>query len=277
MRVGVISNPTTRHHKAVTIDTILTSLSKTEILDEDIFKILKTLLEHPNADNTHLVDFPIDSSATPSLSEYVRSKLSLAPGESAIIINGRLIGPIDQFDAEAWSLLDTYEYSTRVEPIAKVFSEKIKDFKHTPQQLLHTVSVAYTANWEYEAKAGFTGSDIYRHDLRLSNFGNNANRIQVGDWDSEASFFRFFAVLDPLSNPAQKWACILDSFSRVLGVAVEIRLAPKVDLTEMPLKRFYRYVLDHEPRFTDDGKLARPTVLFRNVPTEPFLTMGMDG
>lgn len=43
----------------------------------------------------------------------------------------------------------------------------------------------------------------------------------------------------------------------------------------MPLKSFYRFVLESEPKFSQNGQLLRNKAHFSSVPTSPLLTLGM--
>ena len=58
---------------------------------------------------------------------------------------------------------------------------------------------------------------------------------------------------------------------------IEIILNPRsVKYDQLPLKRFYRYALETEPLFNGNGARKRPGALFRDIPAEPLLTLGMD-
>ena len=48
-------------------------------------------------------------------------------------------------------------------------------------------------------------------------------------------------------------------------------------LSELPLNRFYRYVLEPEVTFDDDGSMAEgPLALFSDMPQSVLFTMNMD-
>lgn len=84
--------------------------------------------------------------------------------------------------------------------------------------------------------------------------------------------YHFGLVLDPLSENAQKWSSLLDVstvevlngqvfstdvphsqwLSSIPGVFIEVRLNPAA-LSEVPLKRFYRYNLLSKIAFDEDG------------------------
>nr|CAG8559956.1 1071_t:CDS:10 [Entrophospora candida] len=63
--------------------------------------------------------------------------------------------------------------------------------------------------------------------------------------------------------------------SKIEGVSIEIYLNPTILLQEMPLKRFYRYVLEPKLKFDSTDSL-NPSALFNNLPKDLLLTLGMD-
>ncbi|VDK63050.1 unnamed protein product [Cylicostephanus goldi] len=64
------------------------------------------------------------------------------------------------------------------------------------------------------------------------------------------------AVVDPLSGSAQKLAPILDLLRKAVNCDLKIVLNPKGKLSELPLKRFYRYVGAPELQFDEAGNVA---------------------
>ncbi|CAB4446814.1 unnamed protein product [Rhizophagus irregularis] len=79
------------------------------------------------------------------------------------------------------------------------------------------------------------------------------------------------------SETAQKWSTILEILSQIDGVAIELYFNPKMNLAEIPIKRFYRYVLEPKLKFnTTTGNLIAPSAHFSNLPEDPLLTLGMD-
>ena len=45
--------------------------------------------------------------------------------------------------------------------------------------------------------------------------------------------------------------------------------------SEVPLKNFYRFVIESEPKFSESGELVTNRAFFASVPTSPLLTLGM--
>lgn len=79
-----------------------------------------------------------------------------------------------------------------------------------------------------------------------------------------------------------------------LGIKVKVVLNPKTDLADIPLKNFYRYVLQRSLKFDSAGSYVALTevcllmgvnrllassdsgAVFTNLPTKQLLTLGMD-
>ncbi|CAG9108221.1 unnamed protein product [Plutella xylostella] len=82
------------------------------------------------------------------------------------------------------------------------------------------------------------------------------------------------AVLDPASAAAQRLAPLLLVLRKVVNCRVKLFLNPQDKNSDMPLKSFYRYVLEPELQFTPSGSqtggaLAR----FARLPHAPLLSM----
>ncbi|CAN0025385.1 unnamed protein product, partial [Ectocarpus sp. 8 AP-2014] len=75
------------------------------------------------------------------------------------------------------------------------------------------------------------------------------------------------AVLDPLSVAAQRASTLLSLAQEVLGLPVTLLLLPSLDVSEVPLKNFYRLVL---------GPASGSVAAFDRLPTRDILTQRLD-
>ena len=75
--------------------------------------------------------------------------------------------------------------------------------------------------------------------------------IELGSIDG--AVFQFAITLDPLSEVAQKWSSIIKVLGEMAGVYVRVYLNPQSTTTELPIKRFYRYVFSKSIQFDSDG------------------------
>ena len=90
------------------------------------------------------------------------------------------------------------------------------------------------------------------------------------------------AVLDPLSIEAQKVASFLTAFAKQQQTAqlpilldISVYLNPKQSLEEVPLKTFYRYVMSSNLKFSEEGAVSPPEVVFAGLPEKQVLTLGI--
>ncbi|OOF95944.1 glycosyltransferase family 24 protein [Aspergillus carbonarius ITEM 5010] len=209
--------------------------------------------------------------------QSVVEEFGLAPDTRALVINGRVIGPIAEdiaLTSEDLDQLLTYERHKRITPVAKAvkaleFGEKLSDplafAKLTSLTTLSTISDVPEGIFE-------STSDIR---LFLYNRWNNL-RSAITVSTSEDPAITIVASIDPTSEVAQRWLPILKVLSELASVRVRLVLNPREEIKELPTKRFYRYVLNSEPSFNDDGSISRPTASFSGVPVEALLTLGMD-
>ncbi|GFR77731.1 UDP-glucose glycoprotein glucosyltransferase 1 [Elysia marginata] len=95
--------------------------------------------------------------------------------------------------------------------------------------------------------------------------------------DTNIPAFSIEAIVDPTSREAQKMAAILMVLRQIANVEMRIFLNPREKLSEMPVKSFYRYVLEPEVTFDSNGMLTSgPTAKFLDMPQKSLLTLNMD-
>jgi len=81
------------------------------------------------------------------------------------------------------------------------------------------------------------------------------------------------AIVDPVSRGAQKIGPILQVLQEVLNCNIKLFLNSVEKNSDMPVKSFYRFVLEPEIQFSEDGKqLPGPIARFNNMPSSPLLT-----
>lgn len=203
--------------------------------------------------------------------------VALQPGEQGLLVNGRLVGPIpDEIDILPEDLVQLLEYerSKRIVPAHAAMadlglSERIVD-PLTAAKISSVVAVSMIS----DIPEGIFDSAPM---LRISTFDvwkSEHSAISVGDISTAS--IHITATVDPASEQAQRWIPILKVLSELEGVHMKLFLNPKDRLQELPIKRFYRYVLDSKPKFKEDGSLQAPGANFGGVPQEALLTVGMD-
>ncbi|CAN9433343.1 unnamed protein product [Alternaria alternata] len=113
--------------------------------------------------------------------------------------------------------------------------------------------------------------------LRMSTYNDwKSKYTAIVRGDEDKAVFQIVASIDPATEQAQKWVPILKVLSDMDGVHLKLFLNPKGMLQELPVKRFYRYVLEARPQFTHDGSVGRLGAHFGGIPKEALLNLGMD-
>lgn len=92
----------------------------------------------------------------------------------------------------------------------------------------------------------------------------------------EEPAFNIVAVLDPASRGAQKLAPLLILLRQVVNSNLKLFLCAVDKHSDMPVKNFYRYVIEPELQFTADGRLASgPVAKFVGLPANSLLTQNL--
>ncbi|CAG8465787.1 2505_t:CDS:10 [Scutellospora calospora] len=187
---------------------------------------------------------------------FIKNLLKLKNGETAFIIVGP-INPEDLFTIDDFELLTDTEFIERISPVIEAATS--------------VVSVSGVS----DVPVGLFDNEDNKRNLLYQTIKSDYGRIKIGQ--EETATYHIAAVVDPLSQTAQKLSTILMTLSQIEGVYTDVYLYPQLNLKELPIKRFYRYVL--EPRLTFNittGSLIPPTAHFAHLPEDPLLTLGMD-
>lgn len=253
-------------------------LAALEVLPSDsALKLLLSLLKHPEAseklDNGDTLDIPSEVwSKVKSqdlnlkmLRVYCQKVLNLKEGERAVIANGRVLGPFgenEQFSAEDFSLLERFSSASYLDKINKALetSDDDDDDAITSDTILKLESLLVSKS-----------SSKARFDISFSSDEHSVIKIPARHPDQVA--FDLVAIVDPVSRGAQKLGPILQVLEEVLNCNIKVFLNSVEKNSDMPVKSFYRFVLESEIQFSEDGKqLSGPIARFNNMPSSPLLT-----
>lgn len=203
--------------------------------------------------------------------------LGFTPGTNGVVLNGRAVGPIPDkstLSVEEFSQLLAYEKKRRITPVARALDDLEYGPKlSSPLAFAKLTSLAALSTISDVPEGIFDSPQDVRVNL-FSKWTPSESVFTVSDSDDPT--INIVASIDPTSEAAQKWLPILKVLSKLDGVQLKIFLNPRDKIQELPIKRFYRYVLDSEPSFAADGSLERPTASFAGVPVEALFTLGMD-
>ncbi|KAI4517310.1 glycosyltransferase family 24 protein [Schizophyllum commune Loenen D] len=217
---------------------------------------------------------------------YVKSSVLLArelrlePGQSAVVANGRVIGPIEkkEFQAVAFKDLEEYEMKKRVGPVtealSKITPEALERDRASVAELLSTASsVVASLQIPDPSEVGLYQAPA---NPRLRNYNLLEGRHTSFEFgDNSTALYQLAVIADPLSEAAQKWAPLLAWLANVPDIYIQVYLNP-APLKELPLKRFYRYNVRPALEFDEQGNEVTAETVFRGLPVDPIYTLGMD-
>ncbi|KAL7746392.1 killer toxin resistant protein [Sorochytrium milnesiophthora] len=206
-------------------------------------------------------------------------KKTIAAGKSYVLVNGRIVGPVtgDSLDADVIAQLVQIEWKSRNKNFynaVKAHSFIAPTLEQDRQRTLWMLSSAYYSSVVgLEDKANVFYEKLARNN-RYASFQCNEGCFEVGD--AASASIRLDVVLNPVSEGAQKWSVILSTLRQSHNVYMRVILAPEAGLKQLPLNRFYRYLFDAEPQFSNSGRQVERKAVFHALPREPIYTMGLD-
>ncbi|RHZ48667.1 hypothetical protein Glove_543g33 [Diversispora epigaea] len=200
--------------------------------------------------------------------------------KTTIIVNGRIIGPFAQEDIfyeDDFQLLIDIELSERISPVIRVVDEyKLTKLEGNDySNFMAKISSIISASSVSDVPMGIFDEQEHKRDISFMKLKGDKSRIKIGN--AGDAIYNIMAVIDPISEIAQKWSTILMILSQMEGVYIEIYLYPRLHMEEIPLKRFYRYVLNPRLNFdSNNGTIIPSSAHFVNLPDDVLLTLGMD-
>ncbi|CAH1643381.1 unnamed protein product [Spodoptera littoralis] len=251
-------------------------------------KYMSKLLEDEGCHETQTCD--ILPEIVPALNKYewvlkasrvlCARSLKLRASQRALVYNARLIGPLhlhEQFTLDDFTLLERYsnqmyadklsevlDSKKKVKDLDKIFEDDDDDFdvsSLSSDERLKVVCVvaARSPRVRTAAPAGLRGD----HSL-----------VDLPPLRQHEAAVEIVAVLDPASTAAQRLAPLLLVLRRVVNCRIKLFVNPQDKNSDMPLKSFYRYVLEPELQFTSSGALSGGALArFARLPHAPLLSM----
>uniref|UniRef100_A0A8D1Y760 UDP-glucose glycoprotein glucosyltransferase 1 n=1 Tax=Sus scrofa TaxID=9823 RepID=A0A8D1Y760_PIG len=197
---------------------------------------------------------------------YCRDVLKLKKGQRAVISNGRIIGPLEDselFNQDDFHLLENI--------ILKTSGQKIKS--HI-QQLRVEEDVASDLVMKVDALLSAQPKGDTR--IKYQFFEDNHSAIKLKPKEGE-TYFDVVAVVDPVTREAQRLAPLLLVLTQLINMNLRVFMNCQSKLSDMPLKSFYRYVLEPEISFSSDNSFAKgPIAKFLDMPQSPLFTLNLN-
>ena len=219
-----------------------------------------------------------EPAGTKALAEHARISrvLGLAPGEMALIVNGKVYA-VDagaSVHAEDVASIDASARASFGDEVATMFDASgVASAEARSHRLLLASAVAMKRQSEQPQAGQSINIEVLSGEHVL--IEENAGGV-----DGTAAVLDVRAVLNPLSREVQKLAPVLTWLRNSLppqSMALKVYLNPKTEITDLPLKSYYRFAAPDGLAFDAEGALLPgPTVSFGGLPEGRTLTMNMD-
>ncbi|KAM0227630.1 hypothetical protein ACHAPO_011350 [Fusarium lateritium] len=205
------------------------------------------------------------------------STSNIQPGTKGLLLNGRFVGPLPSgvaFRDDDLKQLLEFERRNRILPLYAAikelgFTDKLSD----PVAAAKLTSITALSTISDLPQGIFESAPSIRSTL-YSTWNSTHSSIEVGK--PETASVHIVGLVNPTSEQGQRWAPILKVLSELDGIYLKLFMNPKELTGELPIKRFFRYVLDSTPSFDDSGHVKSPKATFKGLPSEALLTAGMD-
>ncbi len=199
-----------------------------------------------------------------SHSIFLEYGLHLPRGSRLVLVNGRILGPLnenEQFTEDDFILLDKHLSTTINDRLIQIVNKL--ELSNDPSQLsdlLMRISSIISQNDK-------SSSPVTRKQTpRISSTSKALLHLPAQNNDEPA--FLLEAIIDPASRDGQRLLSLISALRQSINLDLTIYFNCKLQLSEMPLKSFYRYVYDINLE-------QMPSAVFHHVPETPILTLGM--
>nr|XP_025036685.1 UDP-glucose:glycoprotein glucosyltransferase 1 isoform X2 [Pelodiscus sinensis] len=197
---------------------------------------------------------------------FCRDILKLKKGQRAVISNGRIIGPLEDselFNQDDFHLLENIILKTSGQKIKSHIQQLGVEDDHA-SDLVMKVDALLSAQPKGEAR------------IEYHFFEDRYSAVKLRPKEGE-TYFDVVAIVDPTTRDAQRLAPLLMVLNQLINMNLRVFMNCQSKLSDMPLKSFYRYVLEPEISFTADDNFAPgPIAKFLDMPQTPLFTLNLN-
>ncbi|KAJ8734858.1 hypothetical protein PYW08_014108 [Mythimna loreyi] len=266
---------------------VLAALTTLEPAEATVY--MSRLLEDEGCHETQTCD--ILPEMVPALNKYewvlkasrvlCARSLKLRAGARALVYNARLIGPLhahERFTLEDFTLLERYSN--------QMYADKLSEALDTKKKSKDSNSITFEDDDEDLDSKELSSEDrlkvvsvVAARSPRVrttlpAGLKTEHSLVDLPPLRADEAAVEIVAVLDPASTAAQRLAPLLLVLRRVVNCRIKLFVNPQDKNSDMPLKSFYRYVLEPELQFTPSGALSGGALArFARLPHAPLLSM----
>jgi len=217
--------------------------------ENDINKLKKSLEEYSDDRTAE------ERNSASELSDISATFMRLAGvpvGGKGLVVNGRIIGPLDEddtFEVGDWALVEKFSYDS----CAKYFDSDDRD----SDAIMRICSALGNPNAKSKHTKRFTMPDF-----------SNPVAVDTKVDPDDVFYVDLVAVVDPASRSGHKMAAIMSAMKLAVGqwTKIQIIFNTQSKNSELPLKSYFRFVA---------GQHSQEDVVFENLPREPLFTQNM--
>uniref|UniRef100_A0A8H8CJL8 Glycosyltransferase family 24 protein n=1 Tax=Psilocybe cubensis TaxID=181762 RepID=A0A8H8CJL8_PSICU len=212
-------------------------------------------------------------------SRLVSRELHLLPGQSALVVNGRVVGPIaaNDFHVADFKTLEDHEFRGRTEPVVKALQDVVPQLSEDRNKFANVVSLASSVIAATQqpdpSEAGLFDKPLIVRQRGYQLLDSEYTSFQYGD--NSTALHHVAVLVDPLSETGQRWSSLVKWLSNIPDIFISIHLNP-AGYKDVPLKRFYRYNLIPQLSFDEEGREVASQAIFEDIPVDPIYTLAMD-
>ncbi|XP_005180667.1 UDP-glucose:glycoprotein glucosyltransferase [Musca domestica] len=199
---------------------------------------------------------------------YSQRVLNLKTSERLVIGNGKIIGPIldtELFGIEDFGLIDRFNAIQYGDKLRKSLTSNSHELEEDFNS--DTLLKLYASLLPRQSKTRFKLPEDAKHAHSVVKLKPNRDDLPS---------FEINAIVDPASRSAQKLAPILILLRNTINCNMQVFLTPVTQHSDMPVKNFYRYVVEPEVQFLPSGEMAEgPFAKFTGVPANSLLTQNL--
>lgn len=208
---------------------------------------------------------------------YSERTLGLKGGDAAIVSNGRVLGPLEDsetFTTDDFSLLERHSFSSHIEKIKGALQPSPTASFFDDDDVDDTTVL--TSDVAMRIVSLLVSHPQTRSRFEIPTFTTDHSVINIPASKPNEPAIRIDVIVDPVSRGAQRIGPILTTFQTALNCHIRVFLNSVEKNSDMPLKSFYRFVLEPELQFNSDGQLSLgPVARFTNLPEAPLLTQNL--
>jgi UDP-glucose:glycoprotein glucosyltransferase len=201
---------------------------------------------------------------------YCQRVLGFKSGDNGVLANARVYGPFDPteyFNQDDFNLLEKINQQQSVTKVKAALKSALSEEEMEIKSDVIFKLIALLLPRQ-STKNRFTIPSELKEDFTV---------VKLPPKQQNDPFFDVVAILDPASRGAQKLAPLLILLRQVVNCNLKVFLCAIDKHSDMPVKSFYRYVVEPEILFGNDGKRsAGPIAKFNSLPANPLLTQNLN-